>query len=196
MQKSIPISRDSTTEKSSRADRWVSITAKSFKAPSGSGLGGSEFLSEKGDAELFEHPPERLAIRRGDALFPAGEWRELIGFVGIFRRADGGAFGTDLHGFQVANDVRHLCVRRGRGEVAADETIEVALQAGITFWRGEYFLAEGEQLLDPFAELVGEAGQIAARLFGHADEASFSEREGRRESERVFGEMLKGGFLE
>ena len=103
---------------------------------------------------------------------------------------------SDLHGLQVANDVRHLCVRRGRGEVAADETIEVALQAGITFWRGKDFLAEGEQLLDPLAELVGEAGQIAARLFGHADEASFSEREGRLEYVGEEGKEMHARFVE
>src|SRR3989442_1059985 len=44
-----------------------------FQPEGGGGLRGAEFLREKRDAELFQHPPKGLALRSRHARSPLGE---------------------------------------------------------------------------------------------------------------------------
>ena len=68
-------------------------------------MGGAEFLGEEGDAELLQHPAKGFAVDRRDAGFPVGERGELSGFLGVLGGADGGEFGADLDGAEVAVEV-------------------------------------------------------------------------------------------
>src|SRR5262249_48099797 len=70
------------------------------------------------------------------------------------------------------------------------------LEAGVALGGGEDGLAEGEELADGFAELVGEAREVAACFFHVGEEAGGGEGEGVIGRESLGEQVLVGGFLE
>ena len=96
-------------------------------------LGRSKLLGEERDSEFFQQPAEAFAVLGRDVLLPVREGRELRRLFGILRWGESGAFGADLHGAQVAMEVRKTRERRSLEEVGRGKALDVLLHASVTF---------------------------------------------------------------